>query len=73
MEVRQNFCGSVEPAANFIFACPCKAISDGLEATESCHTIHTPGAVEVLALTTLLWYSKSKLSGHLFGAQFWGP
>ena len=21
---------------------------------------------------TLLWYSKSKLSGHLFGAQFWG-
>ena len=41
IEVRENFCGSMEPAANFIFACPCKAISVGVEATESCHTIHT--------------------------------
>ena len=68
--MRKNFCGIVEPAANFIFACPCKAISIGVEATESCHTIHTSGAVEVLALIT---YPSVVLQKQVVGAFIWSP
>ena len=67
--MRQNFCGSVAPAANFIFACPCKAIGVGVEATESCHTIRTSGAVEVLALI----YPSVVLQKQVVGAFIWSP
>ena len=66
-----NLSGRIGCEAEFLWKCgtSCKLhFRVPLQGRQRCN----PHIVEVLALITLLWYSKSKLWGYLFGAQFWG-